>query len=267
MMSVRRFIAFQEKPSFETLAGSQPLERRYPSTRGSCRSEFMKQSLYPARLCACGFSGSGGQNPGTDRCRRAAGPADAWYDSPVSRGYRQGGVEAADPLAGGTGAVRDELLWRFKALASAESSACVAGTVPSKFSERTAAGSCRDRHQRQHNPISAAVFSELNSLLNSFGDYELTVIQCDAEIQDVEKYDSYNQLRDPEFKTYGHGGTDFNPPFEYLEDHPEIEPSCLIYITDGFAPAPKRKPEYPVLWLLTADGSDPAPWGWKLRLG
>ena len=108
-------------------------------------------------------------------------------------------------------------------------------------------------------------FTELNSLLNTFGDYELTVIQCDAEVQNVEKYDAFNQFHTPEFKTYGHGGTDFNPPFEYIEEHSDIEPSCLIYITDGCAPEPKRKPPYPVLWLLTADGADPAPWGWKLR--
>lgn len=108
-------------------------------------------------------------------------------------------------------------------------------------------------------------FSELNSLLNSFGDYELTVIQCDCEIQDVTKYDAFNPITSPEWKTYGHGGTDFRPPFEYVEEHPDIEPSCLIYITDGCGPAPERAPCFPVLWLLTADGSKPAPWGRKLR--
>lgn len=108
-------------------------------------------------------------------------------------------------------------------------------------------------------------FSELNSLLNSFGDYELTVIQCDCEIQDVTKYDAFNPITSPEWKTYGHGGTDFRPPFEYVAEHPDIEPSCLIYITDGCGPAPERAPCFPVLWLLTADGSKPAPWGRKLR--
>lgn len=108
-------------------------------------------------------------------------------------------------------------------------------------------------------------FSELNSLLNSFGDYELTVIQCDSEIADVSRYDAFNPIRSPEWKTYGHGGTDFRPPFEYVEEHPELDPSCLIYITDGCGPAPERAPRFPVLWLLTADGSNPAPWGWKLR--
>ena len=97
------------------------------------------------------------------------------------------------------------------------------------------------------------------------GDYELTVIQCDCEIQDVTKYDVFNPITSPEWKTYGHGGTDFRPPFEYVAEHPDIEPSCLIYITDGCGPAPERAPCFPVLWLLTADGSNPAPWGRKLR--
>ncbi len=109
-------------------------------------------------------------------------------------------------------------------------------------------------------------FSELTSLLNTFGDYELTVIQCDCEIQHVETFDAGNPFHSPEWETFGHGGTDFRPPFDYLAEHPELEPSCLIYITDGCGPAPERPPSYPVLWLLTADGEPPAPWGRELRL-
>jgi len=109
-------------------------------------------------------------------------------------------------------------------------------------------------------------FTELNSLLNTFGDYELTVIQCDCAIQHVEKFDGYNPFHAPEWETYGHGGTDFRPPFDHVAEHSEIEPSCFIYITDGCGPAPERPPQYPVLWLLTGDGEKPAPWGWELRL-
>lgn len=109
-------------------------------------------------------------------------------------------------------------------------------------------------------------FSELTSLLNTFGDYELTVIQCDCEIQNVEKFDAYNQFHSPDWKTFGHGGTDFRPPFIYVAEHPEIEPSCLIYITDGCGPVPDNPPPYPVLWILTGDGEKPAPWGRELRL-
>ena len=109
-------------------------------------------------------------------------------------------------------------------------------------------------------------FSELNSLLNTFGDYELTVIQCDCKIQNVERYDAYNPFHSPEWEVYGQGGTDFRPPFVYVAEHPEIEPSCFIYITDGFGPAPENPPPYPVLWLLTGDGERPASWGRELRL-
>ena len=109
-------------------------------------------------------------------------------------------------------------------------------------------------------------FSELTSLLNTFGDYELTVMQCDCEIQNVEKFDAYNPFHSIDWKAYGHGGTDFRPPFVYVTEHSEIEPSCLIYITDGCGPAPDNPPPYPVLWILTGDGEKPAPWGWELRL-
>lgn len=109
-------------------------------------------------------------------------------------------------------------------------------------------------------------FSELTSLLNTFGDYELTVMQCDCEIQNVEKFDAYNPFHSTDWKAYGHGGTDFRPPFVYVAEHSEIEPSCLIYITDGCGPAPDNPPPYPVLWILTGDGEKPAPWGRELRL-
>lgn len=109
-------------------------------------------------------------------------------------------------------------------------------------------------------------FSELTSLLNTFGDYELTVMQCDCEIQNVEKFDAYNPFHSIDWKAYGHGGTDFRPPFVYVAEHSEIEPSCLIYITDGCGPAPDNPPPYPVLWILTGNGEKPAPWGWDLRL-
>lgn len=109
-------------------------------------------------------------------------------------------------------------------------------------------------------------FSELNSLLNSFGDYELTVIQCDCEIQKVEKFDGYNPFHAPEWETCGHGGTDFRPPFDYVAEQSEVNPSCLIYITDGCGPAPDHAPAYPALWLLTSDGAKPAEWGLELRL-
>jgi predicted metal-dependent peptidase len=45
--------------------------------------------------------------------------------------------------------------------------------------------------------------------------------------------------------------------------HPR--PAAVIYLTDGIGPAPEVM-EFPTLWVLTADGEKPAPWGVELRL-
>ena len=42
-------------------------------------------------------------------------------------------------------------------------------------------------------------------------------------------------------------------------------PAAVIYLTDGVGPAPERM-ELPTLWVLTAKGEKPVPWGIELRL-
>ena len=109
-------------------------------------------------------------------------------------------------------------------------------------------------------------FAELSSLLNSFGKYELTVIQCDCTIQHVEKYsDARHFPRDYQWESYGHGGTSFVPSFDYIRKH-ALRPDIFIYLTDGCGDAPERPPKFPVLWVLTHDGVKPAPWGRGIKL-
>jgi len=100
--------------------------------------------------------------------------------------------------------------------------------------------------------------SELKSLLKEFQRVEVTLIECDAEITRVGVFseDTVDQLDKSSFK--GGGGTDFRPPFSYIEDRP---PACLIYLTDGYGQAPKNPPAFPVLWVVTKDGMAPADWG------
>ena len=105
-------------------------------------------------------------------------------------------------------------------------------------------------------------FAELGGLLNSFGAYRMAVIQCDAEIQQVETFDDLTPFpADYRWKAKGGGGTDFRPVFEYVEKHPELEPDLLIYITDGYGAYPEHAPSYPVMWLVTPDGKIDVPWG------
>ena len=111
----------------------------------------------------------------------------------------------------------------------------------------------------------AKFFTELTSLLGTFGSYELTVIQCDAEVGKVETFDDSNPLApDHEWETTGGGGTDFRPVFDYVENHPELDPNLLVFFTDGYGDCPERPSRYPVMWLLTRDGQE-QPWGWNVK--
>jgi len=103
--------------------------------------------------------------------------------------------------------------------------------------------------------------AELTGLLKAFGKYDLTIIECDAVIQQIWTVSSNEPMPDlTQHKFMGGGGTDFNPVFEYIRDH-ELTPNVLIFFTDGFADCPEEKPPYPVLWMLTKDGQAPVPWG------
>ena len=109
-------------------------------------------------------------------------------------------------------------------------------------------------------------FAELSNLLKSFGNYELTVIQCDFKIQHIDKFSGDNPLPgNYQWASYGHGGTSFIPPFEYVKKH-KLRPDIFIYLTDGYGDAPEKAPNFPVLWVLTNDGEDPALWGKKIKL-
>ena len=108
-------------------------------------------------------------------------------------------------------------------------------------------------------------FAELSSLLNSFGKYDLTVIQCDCSIQHVETFSEAKRFsKNYKWESFGHGGTSFVPPFEYVSEH-RLRPDIFIYLTDGCGDAPEKPPRFPVLWVLTHDGQKPA-WGRCIKL-
>lgn len=107
--------------------------------------------------------------------------------------------------------------------------------------------------------------AELKEIVSSFGRYEVTMIECDAEIQRVKKYTEWEPFEAEEYNFSGFGGTSFIPVFDYIKKSVE-EPKLLIYLTDGFGEAPQKPPKYPVLWVLTSDGEPPAEWGEHARL-
>jgi len=95
------------------------------------------------------------------------------------------------------------------------------------------------------------------------GGTEVTVVQCDAAIAKIEpfKKDTADKI-----KVHGRGGTSFDPPCDYFNENPH-KYSCMIYFTDGEAPAPVNKIRGKILWVLssTSNLNDELP-GLKIKL-
>jgi predicted metal-dependent peptidase len=73
---------------------------------------------------------------------------------------------------------------------------------------------------------------------------DVTVAHADAAIQKILPYNPKD-----EYKIYGRGGTDFSPVVDYYNENTR-KYTCLIYLTDGEAPAPDAV-KGKVLWVLS----------------
>ena len=115
-------------------------------------------------------------------------------------------------------------------------------------------------------PLVQEFISEVDSIMRSFGAFELTVIQADAQVCNVDTFTHEESFNSGDFKLYGGGGTDFWPAFNWVENNMGEPPKALLYMTDGFGPAPDTPPNYPVLWVLNEHGKVPAHWGGMVRI-
>lgn len=92
-------------------------------------------------------------------------------------------------------------------------------------------------------------------------DSRITVLYSGSRIQKIETFSGQRQVAE----VYSGGGfTDLRPVFDYARGM-QPRPAAIIYLTDGYGEAPETA-EFPTLWVLTADGRKPAPWGVELRL-
>lgn len=96
--------------------------------------------------------------------------------------------------------------------------------------------------QKQLNQFS----SELQSILSSYPGTEVTAIYVDHKLEGVETLDG----NDPNLNPVGGGMTDYRPGFEYIEQE-DMQPSCIIYFTDGWCDLYPDDCEYPTLWIST----------------
>jgi len=89
----------------------------------------------------------------------------------------------------------------------------------------------------------------------------ITVLYANSRIQQIQNLRGSAVVAD----VYRGGGfTDLRPVFAYARTlHPR--PAAIIYLTDGFGPAPESM-EFPTLWVLPPEGKKPADWGVELYL-
>ena len=102
---------------------------------------------------------------------------------------------------------------------------------------------------------------EINDIISNCHPSKVYVIYCDSEIQRV---DEYGPGEDISLSLPGGGGTDFRPPFAWL-DQQGIEPACAIYFTDLYCSDYPPVPTFPVMFCTdTPDAT--APFGLTLRI-
>lgn len=107
--------------------------------------------------------------------------------------------------------------------------------------------------------------------LRATANCSLTLIQCDTKVQSVDHYDPWEMSNHTfERLTFvGRGGTSLIPPFEWIVTNVLIEGKeldALVYITDGYGPAPKKAPVFPTLWLVPEEGFRDPPFGELIRI-
>ena len=100
-----------------------------------------------------------------------------------------------------------------------------------------------------------------------FPQYEMRLIQCDADVSSTKIYSKEEPFDPKDFVVTSRGGTAFTPVFEHIEKEAQLngqtERTPLIYFTDGEGDKPKD-PGYPVLWVLIDSDICTADFGEKI---
>jgi len=95
----------------------------------------------------------------------------------------------------------------------------------------------------------AHIFNEIFAII-AHRKFEMTVIECDAEVQRVYRVRS---KADVHLSVLGRGGTAFTPVIEYINDDRYFRDALLIYFTDGWGERSILRPRtYRNLWVLTS---------------
>jgi predicted metal-dependent peptidase len=95
--------------------------------------------------------------------------------------------------------------------------------------------------------VTLATFSaEISAIMEDAASEAIHVVYCDDEVVGTETYDPGDMIQ---LTPHG-GGTAFKPVFDWIA-RSDIQPVCVVYLTDlcGYEFGPP--PDYPVLWVST----------------
>lgn len=99
----------------------------------------------------------------------------------------------------------------------------------------------------------------INAISNDLSPKSITVITCDARIQQVQTYEQGEEVTS--VSAHGRGGTRVSPVFDYIAEK-DLPCDNMVYFTDmDIYDYPDAKPDYPVMWVSSWVNGDPAPWG------
>lgn len=104
----------------------------------------------------------------------------------------------------------------------------------------------------------ASNMAELAGIMESVNPQRLTVIWCDADINNIDELQDPADLGVIQARgTGGGGGTDYKPVRDWIRKNGEGDPDLFIGFTDGYVSFPKREPSYPVIWASSTDHKYP----------
>lgn len=94
------------------------------------------------------------------------------------------------------------------------------------------------------------IFDEIFAILAK-RKHDITVIECDAEVQRVYTAKTRTDIR---LKVAGRGGTRFSPVIEYINNDRHLSDALLIYFTDGYGEREIPRPRtYRNIWVVFDD--------------